>query len=85
MVSEAPTKYWFMSFGSEETGKNLGCCIVAAQTQVQAHALSHRYNINPGGQMRSSGLSEEQFKLQGLELNKLYTREEMIKLGFCRD
>lgn len=82
MVSEAKPEYWFMSFGSEKTGENLGCCIIAAPSAQQAHALSHRYNINPGGQMRSSGMTKEQFDLQGMELNKLYTREEMIKMGF---
>jgi hypothetical protein len=81
MVSEAKPEYWFMSF-AEETGKNLGCCIIASESAQQAHALSHRYGINPGGQMQSSGLTKEQFKLQGLELNKLYTREEMMKMGF---
>lgn len=82
MVSRAKPEYWFMSFGSEDTGENLGCCVVAAPSGTQAQFLAHKYGINPGGQMRSNGLTKEQFELQGLELNRLYTKKEMDKLGF---
>tara|TARA_Y100000034_G_scaffold81854_1_gene98122 strand:+ start:156 stop:395 length:240 start_codon:yes stop_codon:yes gene_type:complete len=74
--------HWLMSFGDTTTGKNLGCCVVKSSSGIQAHKLSHQLGINPGGEMRSYGLTTEQFEEQGLEVNRLYTRAEMLQMGF---
>lgn len=74
--------YWFMSFRDVDLDLNLGCCIIKADSGHIALQLSHQKEINPGGELYSYGMNEEQFEEQGMELNHLYSRAEMIELGF---
>jgi len=75
-------KYYFMSFRNAKKNENLGVCIVAASNPNTAVRKTIDLKINPGGEIRIEKMDKKQFKEQGLELDKLYTRSEMIKLGY---
>lgn len=45
--------WWWMSFASNETGENLGICIVNGDTLSEAIARTHRKGINPGGEVQA--------------------------------
>ena len=76
------SNYMWLSFASEETGKNLGVCIVEASNFTEGIQKAHQKGINPGGQVAGSKMSEEQFQGEELELDRLYSREEMIEMEF---
>lgn len=74
-----------MSFADLRTGSNVGCCIIEcslaeAPDMVRELKLEPKIPVN----IRGYELDEDGFQEQGLELNKLYSREEMISAGFER-
>ena len=73
--------YMWLSFADEKTGTNLGVCIVEANDFDEGLKKSWKYSINPGGHVAGYSLNEEQFQKQKVELNRLYTRQEMTDLG----
>lgn len=70
-----------ISFADESSGRNLGCCIVESEPMASIFVAKDK-GINPGGQAKMYKLTEEEYKDQGLELDRLYTRKEMKELGF---
>lgn len=76
--------YVFMSFGSIHTRKNLGCCIVKVKKPENANDECKRLGLMPNecNEGRGYVMDETGFKEQGMELNKFYTRNEMIGMGF---
>ena len=74
--------YVFMSFRNPTINKNLGVCIVKANTLIEATQISHEKGINPGGEIMSFNLSESQFEEEKLELDRLYTKEELENKGY---
>ena len=79
---KAGSTYTWMSFRDPLKNLCLGVCIVKATSPQDAIQQSHEKNINPGGEIMFFKLNEEEFESEGLTLNKLYTREEMLKNGF---
>lgn len=86
----APEERWyFLSFRDPKTNVNLGCCNVAVtavkgglevalQKGFQAALQKTRQlGINPGGEAMGFLLREPE-----LEPDRLYSREEMIRLGY---
>lgn len=68
-------KVWFLSFSD---GTNLGCCQVRASGITQAIQKAHKLNINPGGEVAAFELDAP----EELDMNRLYTRAEMLDLGY---
>lgn len=52
-------RWWWLSFGSEVTGKWLGGCWIEATSGIEAVEISHRRGFNPGGQVKMSALAED--------------------------
>ena len=79
--------YVFMSFASAHTGKSLGCCIVEVDDPQEANEKTKRLGIMPQecNHARGYAMGEEDFKKQGMELNRLYSPEEMDSMGFDRE
>ena len=76
-------KYGWLSFRDPEKNLNLGCCIVSdVQNFTEAIQKAHKLGINPGGEVMGTPMTEEMFKEEGLEADRLYTRSEMIELGY---
>jgi hypothetical protein len=73
-----------MSFASLHTRKNIGCCIIKIDNPEKANDEAKKLNLMPEecNQALAYLLTEEQFKEQGMELNKFYTKAEMEKMGF---
>lgn len=67
--------WWWLSFGSTETGKWLGGCWVQAFTFSGALARSHELNINPGGEVKGQMLTP------GQEPPASHKREVLLKKG----
>lgn len=76
------TEYAFLSFRNASTNTNLGVCIVEASNISAAILISWEKNINPGGEVQCIILSQEDFEKEGLEKDRLYTREELLKLKY---
>lgn len=78
--------YTFISFGSTVTGKNLGCCIIECSGD-EAAQKARDLGLEPNEPIHAQAfeLNEEQFKEEGMELNKLYSREEMLQRGNEKD
>lgn len=83
--------YVFMSFSSKTTRKNIGCCIIRNPNQEQNknQIISwieecERLGLKPEGadDFRAELLGEAQFLVQGMELNRFYTREQMLQMAF---
>jgi hypothetical protein len=75
--------YVFVSFSNVDTKKNLGCCIVRSNEENWLDDCD-RLGLRPNGANNIIGypLNEEEFQAQGIELNRFYTREEMLQEGF---
>jgi hypothetical protein len=78
------SKYVFMSFSSMHTKKNIGCCIIQCEDPTKANELTKQLGLMPHecNNARGYELNEEEFREQGMELNRLYSSEEMSKMGF---
>lgn len=73
---------WFnLSFASEETGKNLGTCMLQAEDFIGAIGKAHRLGINPGGQIMSqeADVADDE-EIRPELVDKLFTREESIAM-----
>lgn len=76
-------KYMFMSFRDPIKNINLGVCIIKSPPDVKvAIEKAWELDINPGGEVASCPLTEEGFIEQDLELNRLYSKQEIINKGF---
>lgn len=71
--------YYFMSFRDVRTNTNLGVCQVEAASEKFAMTKSIALGINPGGEVAIYELEEKEPEL---ELDRLYTKQEMLDLGF---
>ena len=78
------TTYVFVSFGSLHSGKNIGCCVIQCDDPEQANIKCKELGLMPEecNGARGYALTENEFKDQGMELNKLYTPKEMESMGF---
>lgn len=74
--------YWFLSFRDDTKNKNLGVCVIEAESREMAWGQSCLKKLNPGGEVLFTEMNEEEFKEEGLELNRLYSSEEMKRLGY---
>ena len=75
-------KYMWLSFRDPENNVNLGVCIVEATDFTKAVDKAWELGINPGGEIGGYSLNQEQFEAEELGLNKLYSRQDMIDLGY---
>ena len=75
--------YTFISFGSPITGKNLGVCVIQCEPE-EAPEKARELGLEPKEpvEVQAYKLNEEEFKDQGLELDRLYSRKEMIAMEF---
>jgi len=74
--------YWFLSFRDNVENHNLGVCVVEANSMENALGESWLNKCNPGGEVLFTEMTGDQFKAEGLELNRLYSRQEMTELGY---
>jgi hypothetical protein len=74
--------YWFLSFREAEKNLNLGVCVVQAEDEESALDESWLKKVNPGGEVLFAEMTEEEFKSEELELDRLYSRQEMKDLGY---
>ena len=76
--------YYFMSYGSLHSGKNIGCCIIEVEESEDPNEKSKILGLMPNecNQAIAYLLDEQGFKEQGMELNRFYSREEMLSAGF---
>lgn len=76
-------KYVFLSFASLRSGKNLGCCIIQVENPEDANVRAKAIGLMPKEDNHAQGyvLREDAWQEEGMELNRFYTREEMIELG----
>ena len=76
--------YVFMSFASFHTGKNLGCCVVEVDDPNDANQKCKDSRLMPEECNHARGYTLEEME-PGMELNKFYTRQQMIEMGYERD
>ncbi len=81
---EDTQKYSFVSFVDPDTRANLGCCVLEC-IPYNASYMAKFQGINPGGEVEAYELTEAEYKAQGMELNRLYKKQEMIDMGFQDD
>lgn len=74
--------YIWLSFRDPDINLNLGCAIVEARNMHEAVTIAHDLGINPGGEVLSTQLTEQQAISEGLELNRLYSREELMAMDY---
>lgn len=75
--------YFWLSFRDPDINLNLGCTIIKDVNDLgTAIKKAWDLNINPGGEVLGTLMTEEMVKEEGLEVNKLYTRSEMIEKGY---
>lgn len=74
--------YVWLSFRDPELNLNLGCAIVEANNFHEAVTLAHDLEINPGGEVLGAMMTEPQVEKEGLEINKLYSRTELMEMGY---
>jgi hypothetical protein len=76
--------YFFISFGSLHTKKNIGCCIVRAEDIDAANEKCKELGLMPNecNEARAYPLDEGALKEQGMELNKFYSKAQMEEMGF---
>jgi hypothetical protein len=82
MKNELDGKYFFLSFRDVEKNRNLGACVVFAPNSNTSLNLAWHHKINPGGEVLIFELTEKIFQEQGMELNRLYSREELRSMDF---
>lgn len=75
-------KYLYMSFRDPEEDINLGVCIVEASNVMEGVKRSHSLKMNPGGEVMMFEMDETEYREEGLEINRLYSRSEMLDLGY---
>ena len=75
--------YFWLSFRDPDINLNLGCTIINDADDLDT-AIQKAWDlgINPGGEVLGTLMTEEMFKEEGLEADRLYTRSEMIELGY---
>ena len=80
------SNYIFMSFSSMHTKKNIGCCVIQCDDPQKANEITKELGLMPNECNHARGyvLSEEDFGKQGMDLNRLYSPEEMCKMGFVK-
>jgi len=71
-----------MSFRDVSKNLNLGVCVVEADDEPGAIGEAWLKDANPGGEVLMFKMTEEEFSGEGLERNRLYSRDEMNELGF---
>lgn len=84
--------YAFLSVSNEKTGVNLGVCIIewdkkwGKASPITGAILKARdlklITIEEYRDYKLFELNQEEFEAQGLELNRFYSREEMLSAGF---
>lgn len=74
-------KTFWISFCSNETGKNLGVCIVDGEDKTTALSRTTELGINPGGEaVLCEGPTEREINKYGKD--RLISREELIGDGY---
>ena len=78
--------YYFFSLSSKTTRKNIGICIVQAPNQQEARSKIDQLKLRPNAadDIECFELNEEQFKLQEIELNQFYSKEQAQNREFQR-
>ena len=77
--------YIFISFANAHTGKNIGCCIVQSDNPQDANQKCKDLDLMPHICNEAKGYvlaDEAEFKHQGMTLDRFYTSDEMMNMGF---
>ena len=76
--------YFFFSMSSKQTRKNIGVCIIQAVSERAAQSKLEETKLLPAGadDIKIWRLDEKEFKAQGLEVDKFYSREQVKKMNF---
>ena len=75
-------EYVFLSFRDPRKNLNLGVAVIKAGTFKEAVALPHKKGVNPGGEVLGTSMTAKEFKEEGLDVDRLYSRAEMIGMGY---
>ena len=77
-------KYAFVSFADVHTRKNVGCCIVQVTELYMANDRCKQLGLMPNccNNARGYELNHDQFLEQGMELNRFYSKSELVEMGF---
>ncbi len=71
-------RWYFLSFRNPSINKNLECCNVGVIGDLEkALEKTRKLRINPGGEVAAYEIDKPE-----LEPDRLYSRKEMIKLGY---
>ena len=78
MTKDNELQCYFLSFRDPDRNRNLGCCNVIVEGDLEAALSKTRdLGINPGGEVMAYRIEEPE-----LELNRLYSRQEMKDLDY---
>jgi len=72
----------FMSFADAHTGKNIGCCIVEVDEAEQANAKCAELGLMPNRCNHAKGYVLENAADEPMEVNRFYTKDELIEMGY---
>jgi hypothetical protein len=70
-------KWYWLSFANPDTGENLGCCNVEAETEFLAVKKTHILGINPGGEVMIVPMDKPE-----LIPDKLVSKTELYANGY---
>ena len=75
---QSRVKWYFLSFRDPKKNRNLGCCNVGVEGGLmKALEKARELKINPGGEVMASRIGKSE-----LEPDRLYSRKEMLNLGY---
>jgi hypothetical protein len=74
--------YMFLSFVDRDKNINTGACIVEANDLMEAVDIAWQKGINPGGEVAGWQLSKAQYESEPMEVNRLYTPDELFELQY---
>jgi len=74
--------YYFLSFADPDTRQSIGVIVMDTPTVDDALREAWRLGINPGGPVAFCKIPVKEVTENNLELNRFYSREEMIAKGY---
>lgn len=80
------TDHMILSFRDIRRNMLLGACVVqGVKTLADGVAEAYRLGIYPGGTPIGKRITQAQAEAQGLRVNRLYDRDELVAMGFVDD
>lgn len=80
MVEKAD--YIWLSFRNPDLNQNLGCVIIKATNLEDAVQKAWDLKVNPGGEVAGFPMTEENVETEGLEIDRLYSKKELMEMKY---